>query len=165
MPSCLNYMIEDRLEAHELAAIKNCSSLARLCKQLALASGSDDTKDSLITRSFINVHDRNTPINNHVTGAYNKSSNSELVATCNHSLGVSGNVDSYSLHPSSTVTVMQWNVLSQSKCQCFSPARPPAAGCFICLLPAAYFLATSFILSHAHCLHSSSDSCRRMLSH
>ena len=131
MPSCLNYMIEDRLEAHKLAGIRNCSSLARLCKQLSLASGSDDTKDSLITRSFINGHDRNTPINNHVTGAYSKSSNSELVAACNHSLGVSGNVDSYSFHPSSTVTVMQWNVLSQSKCLRFSRVRSSLATCFI----------------------------------
>lgn len=119
VPCCLNYLMEDRIEAHKLAGIGTPNILAKLCKQLALESS---TCLDLITRSFININDRNTPINCHpVTAIFNKSTSLDTIDESTHLYGLHGGIDSHTYYPSSipsTFTVMQWNVLSQSKCQC-----------------------------------------------
>ena len=118
MPSCVNYLMEDRIEAHKLAGIGTPIALAKWCKKLALESSAIESND-LITRSFINVHDRNTPIiYHHANGIFSKSTFADTVDESTHLYGIHGGLDTHTFYPSSipsTFTVMQWNVLSQSK--------------------------------------------------
>lgn len=117
--------MEDRIEAHKLAGIGTPIALAKWCKRfhskLALESSAIESSD-LITRSFINVHDRNTPINYHHhssnSGIFTKSTSADTVDESTHLYGIHGGLGTHTYYPSSvpsTFTVMQWNVLSQSK--------------------------------------------------
>ena len=151
-PSCLNYLMEDRIEAHKLSGMKTAQMLTGLCWSLSrpeLLSG------PLISRQFLNVSD------NIISRGNSKKHHVSRNDHHNNINSVSGNIHSHHTHylaastkqkknvvssshvslmsTSPPITVMQWNVLSQGMSFMFCDVKLICM--LISLLPKTFFRA------------------------
>ena len=118
-PSCLNYLMEDRIAAHKLSGMRTAKMLSDLCWSL---SRPDVLSGPLITRQMIPV--------DHPALPHHHSCRQSGLTVGSHVLSrlrslpapQATRLSQAQLHKSTpscvsadSVTVMQWNVLSQGK--------------------------------------------------
>jgi hypothetical protein len=102
-PSCVNYLMEDRIAAHKLSGMKTAKMLTGLCWTL---SRPEVLSGPLITRQMIVMdppHSRAHKI------GHRSLPSSAPVRSISHKAA------------EDTIRIMQWNVLSQGKLSCYSP--------------------------------------------